>query len=134
MSKSVLVMDTPKYCALCVLRSGVHHPFCRVNNRDITDLSIRPDWCPLMDLPEKDNGDYPANTFDAGFVEGWNQCIDEIQEVKQMIDLEKKCVLVRTHEEYENVLKVAKEQGYRWYGVKEAYPYPFEEQRMPKMF
>ena len=29
-------------------------------------------------LPEKDNGDYPANTFDAGFVEGWNQCIDEI--------------------------------------------------------
>ena len=38
----------------------------------------RPDWCPLMDLPKKDNGDYPANTFDAGFVEGWNQCIDEI--------------------------------------------------------
>lgn len=78
MSKSILVMNTPKYCALCVLRSGVLHPFCRVNNRDITDLSIRPDWCPLMDLPEKDNGDYPANTFDAGFAEGWNQCIDEI--------------------------------------------------------
>ena len=54
MSKSVLVINTPKYCALCVLRSGVFHPFCRVNNRDITDLSIRPDWCPLMDLPEKD--------------------------------------------------------------------------------
>lgn len=48
-----------------------------------------------------------------------------------MIDLENKCVLVRTHEEYENVLKVAKKQGYRWYGVKEAYPYPFEEQRIP---
>ena len=78
MSKSVLVINTPKYCALCVLRSGVSHPFCRVNNRDITDLSIRPDWCPLMDLPEKDNGDYPANTSDTGFAEGWNQCIDEI--------------------------------------------------------
>ena len=78
MSKSVLVINTPKYCALCVLRSGVLHPFCRVNNRDIADLSIRPDWCPLMDLPEKDKGDYPANTFDAGFAEGWNQCIDEI--------------------------------------------------------
>lgn len=78
MSKSVLVINTPKYCALCVLRSGLLHPFCRVNNRDITDLSIRPDWCPLMDLPEKDNGDYPANTSDAGFAEGWNQCIDEI--------------------------------------------------------
>ena len=31
-----------------------------------------------MLVPEKDNGDYPANTFDAGFAEGWNQCIDEI--------------------------------------------------------
>lgn len=29
-------------------------------------------------MPERDNGDYPANTSDAGFAEGWNQCIDEI--------------------------------------------------------
>lgn len=48
-----------------------------------------------------------------------------------MIDLKNKCVLVRTQEEYENVLKVAKRQGYRWYGGKEAYPYPFEEQQIP---
>ena len=48
-----------------------------------------------------------------------------------MIDLANKCVLVRTHEEYENVLKAAKKQGYRWYGGKEAYPYPFEEQQIP---
>lgn len=48
-----------------------------------------------------------------------------------MIDLANKCVLVRTHEEYENILKVAKRQGYRWYGGKEAYPYTFEEQQIP---
>ena len=48
-----------------------------------------------------------------------------------MIDLANKCVLVRTHEEYENILKAAKKQGYRWYGGKEAYPYPFEEQQIP---
>ncbi len=48
-----------------------------------------------------------------------------------MIDLAKKCVLVRTHEEYENILKAAKRQGYRWYGGKEAYPYPFKEQQIP---
>ena len=48
-----------------------------------------------------------------------------------MIDLANKCVLVRTHEEYENILKVAKRQGYRWYGGKETYPYPFEEQQIP---
>ena len=48
-----------------------------------------------------------------------------------MIDLVKKCVLVRTHEEYETILKVAKRQGYRWYGGKETYPYPFKEQQIP---
>ena len=48
-----------------------------------------------------------------------------------MIDLANKCVLVRTHEDYENILKVAKKQGYRWYGGKEAYPYPFEKQQIP---
>lgn len=48
-----------------------------------------------------------------------------------MIDLANKCVLVRTQEEYESVLKEARRQGYRWYGGKEAYPYPFEEQQIP---
>ena len=32
----------------------------------------------VMNTPEKDNGDYPSNTFDAGFAKGRNQCIDEI--------------------------------------------------------
>lgn len=48
-----------------------------------------------------------------------------------MIDLVNKCVLIRTHAEYENILKAAKKQGYRWYGGKEAYPYPFEKQQIP---
>ena len=48
-----------------------------------------------------------------------------------MINLANKCVLVRTQEEYESVLKEARRQGYRWYGGKEAYPYPFEEQQIP---
>lgn len=48
-----------------------------------------------------------------------------------MIDLKNKCVLVRTQGEYESVLKEARRQGYRWYGGKEAYPYPFEERQIP---
>lgn len=81
MSKSVLVIDTPKYCALCVLRSGVHHPFCRVNNRDITDLSIRPDWCPLKPLPERKEYIVPIDNVESQkdiIAVGWNDCIDEI--------------------------------------------------------
>lgn len=77
MSKSVLVINTPEKCDSCMY-IGTFHSFCKINCRDIEDLSSKPDWCPLMDLPKKDNGDYPANTSDAGFVEGWNQCIDEI--------------------------------------------------------
>lgn len=49
-----------------------------MNDRRVPNNDVIPDWCPFMDLPEKDNGDYPTNTFDAGFAEGWNQCIDEI--------------------------------------------------------
>lgn len=81
MNKSVLVMDTPKYCALCVLRSGVHHPFCRVNNRDITDLSIRPDWCPLKPLPEKKEYIVPIDNVESQkdiIAVGWNACLREI--------------------------------------------------------
>ena len=43
-----------------------------------SESKSRPDWCPLMDLPEKDNGDYQTNTSDDSFVEEWNQRIDEI--------------------------------------------------------
>lgn len=79
MSKSVLVMNTPDKCIHCPLLNG--NDECIVQD---DDANASDSWdelmkgCPLMDLPEKDNGDYPANTFDAGFVEGWNQCIDEI--------------------------------------------------------
>jgi hypothetical protein len=77
MSKSVLVLDTPKYCASCALRSGILHPFCRANRRDITDLSIRPDWCPLKPLPEKMTGVAQTDHWNS-IKEGWNECIDEI--------------------------------------------------------
>ena len=85
MSKSVLVIDTPERCIDCeigqnysnIIETCVSCPIAGKSALDGEAESI-PGWCPLMDLPEKDNGDYPANTFDAGFVEGWNECIDEI--------------------------------------------------------
>lgn len=46
-----------------------------------------------------------------------------------MINLSNKCVLVRTQEEYESILKEARKQGYKWYGGKEAYP--FKDQYLP---
>nr|UWG14238.1 MAG: hypothetical protein [Bacteriophage sp.] len=93
MSKSVLVMKTPETCLDCMFCHEFDEgkeAYCYVMDGDKdSELKKRidceygycqgkPDWCPLMDLPEKDNGDYPSNTSDAGFAEGWNQCIDEI--------------------------------------------------------
>ena len=76
MNKSVLVIDTPEDCGKCKFISEF---WCRaMNGRRVPNNDVIPGWCPLMDLPEKDNGDYPANTFDAGFAEGRNECIDEI--------------------------------------------------------
>ena len=84
MSKSVLVIDTPGSCTWCnffIFDGDMNMDSCmaRETARSV-DLEKydKPDWCPLKPLPEKDNGDYPANTSDASFVEGWNQCIDEI--------------------------------------------------------
>lgn len=93
MSKSVLVIDTPENCYDCQFCYELHEGVeacCSIMDDD-KDKSLmkeidceygycqgKPDWCPLIDLPEKNNGDYPANTFDVGLAEGRNQCIDEI--------------------------------------------------------
>lgn len=85
MSKSVLVIDTPERCIDCEIEQNHSNiletcVYCPVAGKYVLDKETEtiPDWCPLMDLPEKDDGDYPANTFDAGHAEGWNDCIDEI--------------------------------------------------------
>lgn len=86
MNKSVLVIDTPeKGCISCLIgrnrsigmNTCIYCPLVEKNSMGQKAETI-PEWCPLMDLPEKDTGTYPANTVDAGYVEGWNQCIDEI--------------------------------------------------------
>ena len=81
MSKSVLVLDTPKNCNSCVLCCGRLYPFCKMNVfRDIEDSDTVPDWCPLKPLPEKvdDEKERKLGDFEPLFKIGWNACIDEI--------------------------------------------------------
>lgn len=80
MSKSVLVMDTPKNCTQCTMLNGADECILQDDdtNFEADTIDELRKGCPLMNLPEKDKGDYPANTFDAGHAEGWNACIDEI--------------------------------------------------------
>lgn len=78
MSKSVLVIYTPEDCESCVLHSGIFRYFCKICCRYIEDLSVKPDWCPMKPLPEKDMEIYFPDEFGDGYATGWNACIDTI--------------------------------------------------------
>ena len=77
MSKSVLVIDTPEKCDSCMY-IGTFHDFCRINCRDIKDTSVKPDWCPLKPLPEKDDFDDLYDEYYTGYHDGWNDYLREI--------------------------------------------------------
>ena len=88
MSKAFLVMDMPDscfHCDMCHYRIE-GYKFCGIEDMEVNDYYdgfyvdklIRPDWCPLKELPEKlkyDNGTYN------GEVKGWNKCLEKIVEI-----------------------------------------------------
>lgn len=102
MSKSVLVIDTPKNCYDCPFGAeycgnlgyegccelaGCLNSDMRLITEELYDYECeqRPVWCPLKPLPEKMKvtGLYNGEYFKAGgklpsYKIGWNDCIDEI--------------------------------------------------------
>ena len=93
MSKVVLVMNDPMFCGNCPLANShkhiitaEEHWFCGIGyntKKDYVfkkidmDSEIKPNWCPLKPLPEKDKGDYVLQ-YSQGYQEGWNDCIKAI--------------------------------------------------------
>ena len=54
MPKAVLVMDMPDYCNDCYARHmSQSGRFCRAAKEYLQPKAKRPDWCPLLELPEK---------------------------------------------------------------------------------
>lgn len=79
MSKSVLVIDTPGNCYSCCLHEPVRNwSYCAVKLKRIEDSSVKPDWCPLKPMPEKNTTENDMTDYQRGMVDGRNQCIDEI--------------------------------------------------------
>lgn len=76
MSKSILVIDTPECCDKCRFFCFGNYGAKRCSAKDqsifLEDKKKKPDWCPLLDLPEKY---YPVSM---NFESGYNACIDEI--------------------------------------------------------
>lgn len=90
MSKSVLVIDTPKSCMRCHFGLIIgNYFFCAITiDKDGVFKQIRndlygvkkQDWCPLKPLPEKFDGEKnrKLGDFEPLFKIGWNACINEI--------------------------------------------------------
>lgn len=79
MSKSILVIDTPKTCENCYMLSHNYCNFqCLITGELIEKSTNRPNWCPLKPLPEKNTTENDMTDYQCGMVDGRNQCIDEI--------------------------------------------------------
>lgn len=91
MNKSILVVDTPEKCEECKLCKNykrVQHAWGNPNTYEVhcigrgntvmreTIKEYRPDWCPLLDFPEKMVEE--NRWFSEEYARGFNTCIDEI--------------------------------------------------------
>lgn len=93
MSKSVLVVDTPETCLDCIfcfeLNEGIN-ACCSVESDDKDNsllkeiickdgyCQMKPDWCPLKEVPDEENNDYGYDEYCDGYDDGWNSLRDRI--------------------------------------------------------
>ena len=86
MSKSVIVIDTPNDCDNCDFcywsdgrfrTCGITHMGISKQNMEHIEKS-KPDWCPLVPLPEKLEGNNSIYYQWGDYEDGWNHCIDAI--------------------------------------------------------
>lgn len=83
MSKSILIIDTPKTCDDCPFlnyTNGVGLTICENKDRMIPDEG-KPSWCPLKPMPEKKTTKNPIwadRSFD-DYDKGYNACLEEIE-------------------------------------------------------
>lgn len=80
MSKAVLVMEMPKKCAKCCCFDRLNKE-CLAERRNLNlgnIFEIKPSWCPLKPLPQKQKLTFHEPGQDA-ITMGWNACIEEIE-------------------------------------------------------
>ena len=85
MAKAVLVMDMPDCCVDCCCGYFERYTkelnlVCGATGEDANNV-VKPDWCPLRELPEKAN--HPDYCDNGRFDKGWNACLDEILEERK---------------------------------------------------
>lgn len=78
--KSILLIDTPKSCSECCFQKGmtVYGYECGLAKAMNKDTHCRPNWCPLISLPERHTAPKTATGYEMGYEDGWNDCLDKI--------------------------------------------------------
>lgn len=77
-------MDMPKSCRECDLRVIGSCNFCtgadgrKIDQMKIINNDIKPEWCPLRELPQKTDFRKAKTETVANWIEGYNACIDTI--------------------------------------------------------
>ena len=79
MSKSVLVIDTPKSCEGCCMFCYTYHGFqCLITGKTIENSTDRPERCPMRPLPDKIKTPKITSGYDLGYKDGYDKCLAEI--------------------------------------------------------
>ena len=89
MAKAVLIMDMPETCKDCSCKYPSYKDDalydCAITGKTIPidggRYGEKPNWCPLLELPEKMKvcGKYPQpDGITPSYKVGWNACLDEI--------------------------------------------------------
>ena len=82
MSKAILVIDMPTDCEDCPLfkdgDKGMRKCEASRKGTEWDYYKVRPDWCPLRELPQKQTV-HSIDTAHHRFAkDGWNACLNEI--------------------------------------------------------
>ena len=82
MNKSILVIDTPENCIGCDFSDcELREYYCERVKRYLKGSEgeeSRPDWCPILCLPKKEEVDTSLSEIEFFRRIGWNACINEI--------------------------------------------------------
>lgn len=83
MSKMIAIIDEPDCCFGCpFLKDMITFSRWRcVKSKMVIseiDLTKRPDWCELKELPERKEGFGTDSLYIKGKIDGWNYCLSEI--------------------------------------------------------
>ncbi len=92
MSKGYILVDMPEKCSQCNFWFGkatvpVEYR-CMAKQRQLENLTGKPDWCPIRGLPEKkEPTQFPISPLlpwqYTEYDKGWNDCIEKMEEIDE---------------------------------------------------